>query len=404
MCGCQRRRSYDAREQINHAIALAKPVNSFIFLYNKALTFANRQPLSDVPIDLVLLHLLLPYTMHYFRPVKGIKRMVERVWRNLATRLRLTSYMFGGRHDSEEFSARHWSWKSFVPGAKIDDANLVHNGTFRRVPATDSIALPRDMRATAQVTADGEPVDEESRELIAAQNAEAEKAKRSVNDDYTVVYIPPLFRQRLIVFITCLWTIGALSFGSSLAVPLIIGRAAFWVALGREVHDGYSFIVGFYLLWGCHVFGKAVDRMDKRRQRRGMEGPRADLPVYVVKRSLPWAMKISYMVFFLGLVIPILIATVMELYLLLPIRYAVDPHVTPRVRVADLWCLGVLYAKIALHASQLQQPTRITSGVRNVSASKHLQSPVGATTHAARGDQFLQQRRRLYIRAATTLV
>jgi hypothetical protein len=100
---CQRRRSYDPREQINHAMALAKSVNSFIVLYNKAL--ANGQPLPDVPIDRVLLHLLLPYTMHYFRPVKGIKWMVERIWRDLATRLRLTPYMFGGRHDSEEFSA-----------------------------------------------------------------------------------------------------------------------------------------------------------------------------------------------------------------------------------------------------------------------------------------------------------
>jgi E3 ubiquitin-protein ligase MARCH6 len=327
----------------------------------------HRESLSDVPIDLVLLHLLLPYTMHYLRPVKALKKVAEYVWRFLAARLRLTSYMFGGRHNAEEFSIKRRPWQfSIRRSGFADEFARVYDGTFRRVPATDNIALPTEMQATAQVTEGGVPANDEARVLIAAQDAETEKAKRIIKDDYTIVYVPPYFRQRLILFIASLWSIGSMCLGILLAAPMLLGRAAFRLVLAREVHDGYSFILGFYLLWACYVFGKAVDRMDKRRQRRGGEGHRGDLPVYVFKRSVLWFAKISYMVLLLGLVIPTLIAIVMELYLILPVRYVIDPHTTPRIRIADMWCLGILYSKIALHASQFQPPSRVSLGIRNV--------------------------------------
>jgi E3 ubiquitin-protein ligase MARCH6 len=223
------------------------------------------------------------------------------------------------------------------------------------------------MRATAQVTPNGEPVDDEARALMAAQNLEAERAKRLVRDDYTIVYIPPRFQQRLIIFVATVWSIGAFLLGVLVMAPLLLGRGVFNLLLARDVHDGYSFIAGSYLLWACYVFGKAIDRMDKRRQRRGGDGPRADLLVYVAKRSLVWSVKTFYMVSFLGVIIPILIAIVMELYLVLPIRYALNPDMTPRIRMFDMWCLGILYTKIALHANQLRPPGRITTGIRNVS-------------------------------------
>jgi E3 ubiquitin-protein ligase MARCH6 len=325
----------------------------------------RREPLSNVPVDLIFLHLVWPYTMHYFRPVKGLRKISLWLWKHLAAQLRLTSYMFGDRHPSEEFTATHWSWRLFS-NQDMADMDHPHDGTFRRVPATDNIALPRDMRATAEVTPDGEPVDDDARQLIEVQNSEAEKAKRVVKDDYTIVYIPPRFRQRIISFMGALWCAGAVVIALVIAVPIQLGRTFFKIFLEREVHDGYSFITGFYLLWTCFVVGKAIDRMDKRRQRRGLEGPRAELWFYAVKRGLLWLAKISYMMVFLGVVIPILVAVVMELYLVLPIRYTVDSNATPRIRVVDMWCLGILYSKIALHVTRLQPPSRVTLGIRTV--------------------------------------
>lgn len=326
----------------------------------------NREPLSNVPIDLLFLHLVLPHTMHYFRPKKTIKDFARAIWKFLAARLRLTSYFFGGRHPDEEYTPNHWRIFALRLPELLLDVNPIHDGCFRRVPATDHLALPRDVRATVPVTENGEPVDEAARALIALQNAEAEKAKRNPTDDYIVVYIPPHFRQRVITFVTFLWVIGAFLLGLAVALPIQLGRSFFALCANREVHDGYSFIVGFYLLWGCYLIGTAIDHLDKRRQRISGDRPRADLRVLIIKRGLLWIAKASYMVIFLGVITPTLVAFVVDLYIVLPIRFTLHPEMTPRIRVVDAWALGVLYAKIALHANRIQPPNRITTGIQHI--------------------------------------
>lgn len=325
------------------------------------------EPLSDVPIDLLFLHFVLPYTMHYFRPKKVIFHVVVHAWKQLAKRLRLTSYMFGDRYPMEEFTPQHASWTSFVMTVVgMHDPRNIHDGSFRRVPAIDNVALPREMRATAEVNANGEPMTEAAAKLIQLQDAEAEKAKRNAKSDYTVVYIPPHFRYRIMLFILALWIAFAIFVVVALSVPILLGRSFFKLFTARDVHDGYSFITGFYLLWGCYIIGKAVDRMDKRRQRKGPDGPRAEFSVFLAKRSLLWLAKISYMLFFLGLVIPTLISLVMDFYIVMPIRLAVNPALKPRIRIVDAWALGLLYAKIAVHVHRLQRPTLVMRGLNNV--------------------------------------
>jgi len=332
----------------------------------------HREPLSNVPVDLLFLHLVLPHTMHYFRPKKAVKDFSRIIWKFLAARLRLTSYFFGGRHPDEEYTPNHWRVFSLRLPELLLDVNPAHDGSFRRVPATDNLALPRDIRATVPVQENGEPVDDAARALMALQNAEAEKAKRNPKDDYIVVYIPPHFRRRVISFVALLWVIGAFLLGVVVALPVQLGRSFFALFSSREVHDGYSLIVGFYLLWCCYLIGTAIDRLDKRRQRTNGDGPRADLRVLVIKRGLLWGAKALYMVVFLGIAIPTLVSFVVDLYVVLPIRFTLHPEMTPRIRVVDTWALGLLYAKIALHANRIQPPNRITTGLQHVRTSYSL--------------------------------
>jgi E3 ubiquitin-protein ligase MARCH6 len=305
--------------------------------------------------------------MHYFRPKKAIKEIAGIVWRFLATRLRLTSYFFGGRHPEEEFTPKDWRDNLLRPEIYVASPEDVPDGSFRRVPATDNLALPRDMRATVAVTANGEPVDDEAKALMAMQNAEAEKAKHNVQDDYTVVYIPPNFRWRILTFITLLWIIGANCTGFAVAVPLTLGRSFFRLFTPRDVHDGYSFIVGFYLIWVCYLIARAVDKLDRRRKRRSDDdGPRAELGLLVAKRGLLWLAKVGYMAFSLGIVVPILLAIVIDLYIVLPIRFSVNPGMVPRIRIVDQWALGLLYAKIGIYVQRIQPPNRISVGLQHV--------------------------------------
>jgi E3 ubiquitin-protein ligase MARCH6 len=311
--------------------------------------------------------------MHYFKPKRAIKNLSTFVWKSLATRFRLTSYFFGGRHHEEEYTPKTWRCFFFQPNIEMADVNDVPDGSFRRVPATDNIALPRDMRATVAVTAAGEPVDDNARKLMALQDAEANKAKRSIKDDYMLVYLPPFFRYRVIGFITLLWILGAISVGLGVALPIQLGRSFFKLFTSREVHDGYSFIIGFYLVWICCLAAKAIDRLDKRRQRRS--GPRAGLYIVVLKRGLLWVAKVTYMTLSLGIVIPILLAIVIDLYIVLPIRFTLDPTLTPRIRIVETWALGLLYAKIAFHAHRIQPPNRIARGLQHVSSLSSFKFP-----------------------------
>ena len=305
--------------------------------------------------------------MYYFRPKRVIKHVATFVWKFLATRFRLTSYFFGGRHPEEEYTPKTWRALLFWSNMEMTEDDI-QDGSFRRVPATDNIALPRDMRATVAVTAAGEPVGDDAMKLMSLQNAEALKAKRIIKDDYTIVYLPPSLRFRLIGFITLLWIFGAIFIGFGIALPIQLGRSFFKLFTSREVHDGYSFIIGFYLVWMCYLFARAIDRLDRRRQRRGGDGPRPDLYILVLKRGLLWIAKIAYMMLLLGIVIPVLLAIVIDLYIVLPIRFTLDPTLTPKIRIVDTWALGLLYAKIAFHAHTIQPPNRITRGLQHVSS------------------------------------
>lgn len=298
--------------------------------------------------------------MYYFRPKKILRRISLILWKALAARLRITSYLFGGRHPEEEFTPDTWR-EVILGGAKSG----TKDGAFRRVPNTDHVALTREMRATAAVTEDGAPVDLVARTLMAIQDAEALRAKRDVRLDYTIVYLPPRFRLRIMLFICALWVVGAFFLGLACGAPIQLGRSVLKLFVAQEVHDGYALLTGFYLLWMCYLVGKSIDRLDKRRQRRPGDGPRADLLLLVVKRGFLWAVKVAYMALFLGGIIPVLVAFVVELYVVLPVRLALDPGLVPRVRIVDAWAVGLLYANIALQVHRMQ-PHRVAPGLQNV--------------------------------------
>jgi E3 ubiquitin-protein ligase MARCH6 len=324
----------------------------------------NKEPLSHVPLDLLFLHAALPYTMHYFRPRRPLKRVSNILWRFLARKLRLTSFMFGERHLEEEFTPNSWS---IFSTKKVEYDEKLRDGNFRRVPATDNIALPREMRATAAVNERGEAVDEKARRLIQQQNAEAMKAKRDFKRDYTVVYIPPYFKYRVILFMSALWVIGSLFATAGIALPILIGRTFFKLLYKTTIHDGYSFLAGFYLIWACFLVGKAIDRLDKRRQRSGLEGPRPDLRLFVFKRGFLWLGKISFMLVTLAIILPIVLALVVELYIVLPLRFILDRGLEVHFRVWDLWAFGLLYMKLVAHVLRIEaREGSVISGIDHV--------------------------------------
>lgn len=274
--------------------------------------------------------------------------------------------MFGERHPSEEFALKEFFGFRSRHADGLGTRETPTEGGWRRVPANDNVAIVRGMRATVEVAEDGKPINDIEARLLKLQNAEAERHKRNVDEDYTVVYIPPYFKYRIFFFILTIWSVCCAAIAAMLAGPVLLGRRFFLLFTAREVHDGYSFLIGFHLLWGCWLVAQAVERLDRHRQRRE-HGSRAWWPLFLAKRSSLWLAQASYMAIFLVFVIPTLIALVMEVYVLLPIKLIYDPRMVVRVKLVEMWVLGLFYTKIILRLPGFEAPRHMNDGIQRVS-------------------------------------
>ena len=73
------------------------------------------------------------------------------------------------------------------------------------------------------------------------------------------------------------------------------------------------------------------------------------------------------MAFFLVFLIPTLIALVMEVYVLLPVRLVYDPRMMVRVKLVEMWVLGLFYTKIILRLPGFEAPRNMNEGIQRVS-------------------------------------
>ncbi|KAF9642788.1 hypothetical protein BDM02DRAFT_3264335 [Thelephora ganbajun] len=126
-----------------------------------------------------------------------------------------------------------------------------------------------------------------------------------------------------------------------LAGPVSLGRRFFLLFAAQEVHDRYSFVVGFHLLWGCWLVTQAIECLDRHRQRRE-NGSRAWWSLFLSKRSSLWLAQASHVAFFLVSVIPTLMGLVMEIYVLLSIKLIYDPNLVVKVKLVEMRVLDLV--------------------------------------------------------------
>jgi E3 ubiquitin-protein ligase MARCH6 len=315
--------------------------------------------------------MVMPYIMRYIRPSKALRPWIAGVWQITAHSLRLSSYLLG--HSDVEEQRLPW-WRQLDaadPEAKY--------GEYRRVPATDAVTVSDTVRLVVTVNADGTPLDEAGQRMLEAQDAAATQAGRDPNKDYIIVFVPPQFKLRLFAFLADTWIMLSAIVALSIAIPVILGRVVIETYVKKPVHDGYTFVVGFCLLGLGYAFGRALHRMDIRRQRlREWEGPRAMWGLWELKCVLHWTGTMAYMLAALGVVVPILLGLAVELYVILPLRLAITPDLPIRIRVADMWMLGLLYTKM-LSRSRAVRGNDFQRGMSRVSTRSSYIAPASLT-------------------------
>jgi hypothetical protein len=307
----------------------------------------HSEPLSEIPVDLLFLHLIVPPTVKRLTISGWMRARLEEWWKYTARQLRLSSFMFGKLYADE--LQRESSGLRPVEGPTEgwtlpDEAQMY--GRWLRVPKGDNIAFLRDAPVLIQVNHAGQAVKERGREVMEEQDQETRRAGRQPDQDYTIVHVPPYFGMRCMLLVMLLWITAASVVVTGTAGPIILGRWLLARTMGKMyVHDGYALVIGWYVLWGSWRLERAV--------RAGAVS---------VSSAAAWCAQVAWLALGLGIITPALLAIAVEVYIVLPLRLWWNPELVPVIRVVEEWALGLVFMKIGWQTWRLRVRARNAAG------------------------------------------
>ncbi|KAI2642942.1 hypothetical protein GGS21DRAFT_500295 [Xylaria nigripes] len=397
--------------------------------------YTYNEPVLEFPVDLLFCNFLMPLAVKFFKPSDGLHVMYSWWFRQCASALRLTWFLFGERRVEEEgtlvrddgsdgYIFASWrnmllkvnrekevvsrSWKDFLDGGEskpasqilredmmmmnlqkqrlVESGNLIPDGRFVRLPASDQAKLPKGRSVFTVVS------EQELRQDYETDRADIDLAPAN---QFQIVYIPPWFRARISIFILSIWIFAAVTGVGSTIVPLVFGRRIFKALVPPHIrtNDIYAFSIGVYVLssagylvihlhsaidkvrgWITSCLNSIVDRHALHR----------------VTRLAYRTSKLTYAYAMLLMVFPILITALVEMYVLIPLHtymgrgdalHLNDGLEGHTVRIIQAWTLGILYLKLGSRALTLYGG-RPAHAVRAVLRQGWLNPDVGVLTRA----------------------
>ena len=300
-----------------------------------------QSPVLHAPLDLLLVHFGLRLAVKRTRLAHHARRAFRRWWIAAAKRLRLSAFLMGDEQPDERGyvphawldAVRHFVW----PRADLDrDARFVHNGGYARVPADDHPAP--DARLVIPTNAAGVPIDAEAQKAFDEQQASLAKMKDKAA--YTIVYLPPHLRRRIVALLVMLWLSSSAVSVAALVAPLLLGRALAYAAGLRDVHDTYTVALGVAaVVAAClvrHCAAQLAMPGDARATRAGAI-----------------AGRVAYVLAAFGTLVPLLVGAVLHQYVV-PTPRTQDG--VPQLNVFHAWALGVVAMNCALLTVLMVRP------------------------------------------------
>lgn len=339
--------------------------------------WSSTEPLLEFPFDLLVYSFLMPSAVKFFKPSEGLQAAYSWWFRHCARALRLSWFLFGIRNIDEEGRQVRRTWWDIVSGKRgdvtrpfsgLDNQQMAEDsahdaeGRYVFAPASDQVRIPKGGKVFIEM----EDVDEMARrKQINAASLGSGEAQL-----YMKVYIPPWFRTRIALFILLIWVFAIVTGVSVTILPLVLGRTVF-AAITPEhmrMNDVYAFFVGLYLLTGlgyCALHSQAgVSRM--KRVLNPISGP----PGPMLRKAYGYGgrlIRLLYLGTAFGIVLPALVAILVELFVLLPVHTFVlapsEEHVVPLIQD---WMLGVLFVKAAGEYILRNPGSRLAEALRGV--------------------------------------
>ncbi|SPO31069.1 related to SSM4 - Ubiquitin-protein ligase involved in ER-associated protein degradation [Ustilago trichophora] len=330
-------------------------------------------PLTEVPIDLLMAHFALPWATQRIDPEKISEKWLKAWWVSTSRALRLSSYMIGGEFEDERRKPRGnavvAAVRAIVHGTGATEGDhLVEDGQLCRVPADDKAITSGPLIIPLQP--DGTPPTERLAEAISKQETDAEK--HNPKPTYTNIYLPSNYRFRITTILTLLWLSHCALFILGLGIPLLVGRVITSTLKGKDVHDFYSYTIGLTLLMVTFKIVRVGRRMWVARVRRARTH-RTSPGMYILVHVLVKIKRIFKALFLLiGVAgfVPLVVGLLVEQYVLVPLRYRSTE--IPVLNVGQIWACGMLEARLALFAARffggVATNTTTTAATRGVYA------------------------------------
>ncbi|KAL8410128.1 hypothetical protein RB596_000005 [Gaeumannomyces avenae] len=414
--------------------------------------YSSNEPVLEFPIDLLFYNFLMPLAVNFFRPSDGLHAMYTWWFRRCARALRVTWFLFGERRIDEEGAlvlgatsdARKLPfWRRLF--LEVDDGaevvpkqwhklfdmdkprttaemspeelealalrkrllvlakQIVPDGHFVRTPASDQVKVPKGRRVFLDVTEanvrdDGLPDVGVGADLYSSES-------------YQLVYIPPHFRVRVFLFILSIWIFAAVTGVSLTIIPLVFGRRVFKMLIPSHIrtNDIYAFSIGIYVLgsvtYGLFHLGRLCSK-SKDWVSKAASAARDHAAARKAAAVATRAAKLVYCYFFLLVVFPLLVSSLIELYCLIPLdtymysalfvdggpggrpsSIMLGPPAatgsTHTIRVIQAWTIGLLYLKLSARIVDLwYEESRPAAALRAIVAGGWLNPDAGVLTRA----------------------
>lgn len=333
--------------------ALAYAVQSILPLH-----WSTAEPLFEVPFDLLLFQILLPLTYRYIKPHQKLKHIWSRWFEECSRAFRLTSFIMGERVADEEGHLPGRSGviaQAWFRSPNPDDPRFVKDGSFRRVPATDSLPMRKGKDMIMLVSEDNHLLHDVD-EIDDTQD----------DTNYTVVYAPPKLRFRLYLFMISMWAFAAVLCVSCSVLPLVVGRQVFRsVSPQTQMHDLFAFLYGVYALGFLVVGGsKAVTlvRAVTTQYTNLVHRPGQATPL--LRSILGIGIRWLYLLTTLSVIIPVLLGLALETYVIVPLGLWLNTEYSPTVHLAHDWIVGLVYVKI-IGRTALAMPNNVLADALN---------------------------------------
>lgn len=236
------------------------------FLYHQfegllPIHWSSNEPVLEFPVDLLFYNFFMPVAVQFFKPSEGLQKMYSWWFKKCARALRLTSFMFGDRHEDEEGQTVRRTWhakllfKTGDPSRPVlsedercaietteQETYFLRDGRFVRAPASDSVRRAKGQPVFIPVTEDNKRLDD------LPDPEDGETGPNSTN--FKLVYIPPHFKLRIFLMVLSIWFFAAVTGVGVTIGPLLLGRTLLRTLVPRNLrmNDIYAFSIGIYIV------------------------------------------------------------------------------------------------------------------------------------------------------------